>query len=614
MVILLRSPRGKAPAYVKEFSRLGIPLVAARGGFHDTAEARDLLALLQLLDNPLQDHPLLAVLRSPLGGLTSADLAAIRIAHRHGRFWTALVDWQREAAKIPGSRAAAKASLFLQRFRDWRRLSRRAPVFQCLERIIDETHYADWAGAQDRGEQHRANVERFLQLAREFDSGRGESLPRFLRFLEAQQESEIDIEPAAPPETDAVRLMSIHQSKGLEFPIVVVADLGKKFNLEDLKQRIIIDEKFGLSPQIKPPETSQFYPSLPHWLAARRQKRELLGEEMRLLYVAVTRAAQRLILAGSASAKSFEERWPERARRGLCDSDIASSNTYLDWIGSWLALSADVASPSSNSLLSWTIYDEDLPPTANDSLADPAPEEPDITPETRNRLNWQYPFKAETQLPAKASVSLLRKQISEDEEESFPIFRFDMPSRRSVSTGRLTAAEIGSAHHAFLESLSLDNAQSIAHLRAEANRLSHAKKLTPAEAASLDFEALAAFWQSDPGRQLLNVSAAIRRELPFTAKFAPRNWRESAPQKFAPAAANEFVIVQGVVDLAAFLPKEIWLLDFKTDQFSAAQLPEKIETYRPQLALYAEAIARIHNLPVTRRWLHFLSHRHTAEL
>ncbi len=620
MVILLRSPRGKAAAYVKEFSRLGVPLIAARGGFHDSAEARDLLALLQLLDNPLQDLPLLAVLRSPLVGLTSSQLALIRIAHPVGRFWTALVDWQRSEEKSGGSPAAETAGRFLSRFRNWRRLARRAAVSQCLEKIIDETHYADWAATRDRGEQRRGNVERFLQLARQFDGGRGESLPRFLAFLEAQQEGEIDVEPAAAPETDAVRLMSIHQSKGLEFPVVVVADLGKRFNFKDLKQRIILDEKYGLCPRIKPPGTGQFYPSLPHWLAEARQRREILGEEMRLLYVAVTRAAQRLILAGTASENTIDDRWPARARRGLGDAEILAATNYLDWIGPWLTLTADPAKSGANSLLSWTVHDEN-PPAGNTETAAPSmPDEVDISPEIRDRLDWRYSFRAETELPAKASVSLLRRQISDqEEEESSRLFTIDSPpARRPGPGGPLTAAGIGSAHHTFLELVALERTQSTDELRAEAGRLLRTNQLSPEEAACLDFGALAAFWQSAVGRQLLAVRASIRRELAFTARFEPAELARLGCQDFAPAGPDEYVVVQGVVDLVVLLPKEIWLLDFKTDHFPADQpadrLYAKIAVYRPQLALYAEAISRINQRPVTHRWLHFLSQRHTAEL
>jgi ATP-dependent helicase/nuclease subunit A len=616
VVILLRSPRAKAAAYFKEFSRLGVPLVAARGGFHDSAEARDLVALLQLLDNPLQDLPLLAVLLSPLAGLTPTELALIRIAHPEGLFWQALIDWQKAEEKKGGSPAAGKAGVFLKRFRAWRRLSRRSSVSRCLESIIDETHYADWAAAGERGEQRQGNIERFLHLARQFDGGRGESLSRFLRFLEAQQESEIDIEPASEPETDAVRLMSIHQSKGLEFPVVVVADLGKGFNEDDLKRRIILDDNFGLCPQIRPPDAAQFYPSLAHWLARTRQRREILGEEMRLLYVAFTRAAQRLILAGSTSNKNIEENWPADAQAGFDDAAVLDAGNYLDWIGPWLAGTADLTKSGGNSLLNWTLHEDQPVDEPSEIANETAPQILDITTEIRDRLSWTYPFRAETEIPAKASVSVLRRQIAEEEdEESARMFLFDTSSgKRRLGEDGLTAAEIGSAHHLFLESVSLERTRTVDDLRDEAARLTHCNKLTPAQAASLDFEALAAFWKSDVGGMLLGVPGSVRRELNFKARFNPAELASLGNSAFAPGGADEFVVVQGTIDLAAILCEEIWLLDFKTDQFPQDQISNKIAMYRPQLDLYAAAISKIYNRPVTRRWLRFLSLQHTEDL
>src|SRR5581483_9319319 len=279
---LLRSPRFKVEAYVKTFARLEIPLVAARAGFYDTLEARDLLSLLQVLDNPLQDLPLLAVLRSPFGGLTPRDLAEVRIGREKGRFWTALTEWHK-AQRQKSQGLAAKIDAFVQRFQGWRRASRQEAVARILERALDETGYLAWLQGEERTEQRRANVERFLRLTREYDAERGEGLYRFLQLVEAQQENDIDLEPTAAPLADAVRLMSIHQSKGLEFPIVAIGDLAKRFNYTDAHGRVILDERLGLCPQIKAPGGAQFYPSIAHWLARRRQTRQTQSEEMRLL-------------------------------------------------------------------------------------------------------------------------------------------------------------------------------------------------------------------------------------------------------------------------------------------------------------------------------------------
>jgi len=614
IVILLRAPRNKSAAYAREFSRLGIPLAAARGGFYDSAEAHDLLALLQVLDNPLQDLPLLGVLRSPLAGMTAGDLAEIRIAHPRGRFWNALVDWQREEARnTPGSGPAQKAGLFLERFRHWRRQARREAVSQCLENVLDQTHYADWLATRERGEQRRANLERFLQLARQFDASRGESLPRFLRFIQAQQENGDETEPA-PPTPGAVRLMSIHQSKGLEFPVVVAADLGKRFHRGDLRAQIMLDEEFGLCPGVRPPDAFESWPSLPFWLARRRQKRELLGEEMRLLYVALTRAEHRLILAGTASRKSIEEKWPKRAKQEAGPEEILSAAGYLDWIGTRPPGAANLEHSGQNTFFTWTVCDDDHPWLA--TPAEPAPDnaagsrKQDLSPEARDRLDWSYPFHGDTKLAAKAAVSDLRRGIAGDEDEARPLFAAGTSSR--PADGALTAAEIGSAHHAFLEKMSLERAHTVEGLREEAARLRRENRLSPEQCACLDLDALAAFWQSELGCQLRDKSPLLRRELAFTARMDAAELARLGASAFAGAGADEFVVVQGVVDLAAILPGEIWLLDFKTDHFPAGELNEKIKLYRPQIELYAAALSHVYKRPATRRWLHFLALRHTA--
>jgi ATP-dependent helicase/nuclease subunit A len=572
---------------------------------------------LQLLDNPLQDLPLLGVLRSPLAGMTPGELAAIRISRPQGPFWNALVDWQRqEARKTPSSVSAEKAARFLQRCRLWRRLARQEAVAPCLEKVMDATHYADWLLTQERGEQRHANLERLLQMARQFDAGRGESLPRFLRFVQAQQESEEETEPA-PPASDAVRLMSIHQSKGLEFPVVVAADLGKRFHWGDLRAQIILDEEYGLCPQVRPPQGFQTWPSLPFWLARRRQKREMLGEEMRLLYVALTRAEQRLILAGTASRKSIGEKWPKRAQAGAETAEILASASYLDWLGSWPPGAANLENSGQNAFFTWTVYDDDhpwlAPPGETTAEAAGANGEPDLSPQARDRLDWLYPFHGDAAIPAKAAVSDLRREMAlADEEESPPLFIVDKSSRSK--DGSLTPAEIGSAHHTLLERVALERAQTVEGLREEAARLRRENLLTPEQCACLDLEALAAFWQSAPGRQLLGRLPALRRELAFTARMDAAELARLGAVEFAHAGASEFVVVQGVIDLAAILPHEIWLLDFKTDHFPARELSEKIKLYRPQIELYSAAISRIHRRPVTQRWLHFLAHRHTASV
>ena len=613
MVILLRAPRNKVEAYVKEFARLGIPLEAARGGFYEALEVRDLLSLLQILDNPSQDVPLLCVLRSPLVGLTADELASIRLAQRPGHFWTAFLRWTQ--ANPDHERAAN----FLKRFRSWRRLSRMAGVSQLLETIVAESGFSEIVSGRPGA---AANVSRLIYLTRQFDGFRGEGLYRFLQFIDAQRDNEIETEPAGRPARDSVRLMSIHQSKGLEFPIVALPDLGKRFNLDDTRGRVILDEKFGLCPQVKPPGHYQFYPSLPHWLAQRRQRRETYGEEMRLLYVAMTRAAGRLILCGSARESAIEGKWTAAAARGLGVPEILAAGSVLDWLGAWLLTQAgpDALNVSGgNSLLSWKIIDDNEPLTApeKEAILPGSPEaDLEVLRQSRSLAEWHYPFSEAIRRAAKTTVTALRRSMeNEDGEESELFFGRPAWTRESQASSSLSAAEIGSAHHTFLESVSLGAAETVGKLEAEAARMREEGILTGAEAACLDFKALARFWQTEVGRKILENREQVRRELPFTARFSPAELGRAADSvETSTELTGEFIIVQGVVDLAVFLPREIWLLDFKTDHFALEELDGKIAEYRPQLDLYARALARIYGIPVSWRWLHFLAIGRTVEL
>ena len=332
VAVLLRSPSGKAEIFAKQFEKAGVPMVVARGGFFDSSEILDLLSLLQLLDNPLQDVPCIAVLRSPLVGLSLDELAEIRLAAKDKHFWTALNSIQNLELKIKN---------FLQRFARWRKIVKQISLSQCLEEILAETLYADWLRAQPRSAQRTANIERFLNLAQQFDQFQRQGLFRFLKFVEAQREAGTEPDAPAIAAENAVRLMSIHQSKGLEFPVVVLPDLSKKFNEQDQHAEIIFDEEFGLCPKVKPPHTGRRYPSLPHWLAQRRQQRELRGEELRLLYVALTRARDTLILSATISEKNWIEQWA--GPQPVTLQKIAGAKSFAGWLALWFGHQSSTA-------------------------------------------------------------------------------------------------------------------------------------------------------------------------------------------------------------------------------------------------------------------------------
>ena len=640
MAVLLRALSGKAEIYAMEFERASVPLAVARGGFYESSEIADLLSLLQLLDNPLQDVPCLAVLRSPLAGLSLDELAAIRLTAARGHFWTALV--RSAECGVRSAETAAKVAKFLERFARWRKLARQASLSRCLEQVLAETHYDAWLKSRPRGAQRQANLGRFLNLAQQFDQFQRQGLFRFLKFIAAQRSAEVEPDVAAMPDENAVRLMSIHQSKGLEFPVVAVADLAKAFNTQDLRGEIIFDEALGLCPKVKPPHTGRRYASLPHWLAQRRQRREQAGEELRLLYVALTRARDTLILTGSVTEKKWTEHWTGAG--AVTPRKILAAKSYADWLGLWFAQQpgASPARAGELPLLRWRIADDaELGGTTfGGSRGDEAQTENQAEPphvgryeeasaldatsleKLRKNLTWQYGFSAATERAAKSSVTALRRQAADElDDEAQQIFRHPVAGRPRVQNPKseirnpkLNAADAGTAHHIFLQHVSLEKTGGVAALAAEAGRLERAKILSADERGVLDLPAVAAFWASDAGQKIRRQAAAVKRELAFTARFSPAELAALIGTNSSPDLEPEFIVVQGVADLAVLRPQEIWLVDFKTDDVRADALPAKIKAYAPQLKLYAGALAKIYARPVTRCWLHFLAAQHTADI
>ena len=661
IVVLMRSPGARVETFAKEFHRVGVPLHAERGGFYEALEVSDLLNLLRLLDNPLQDLPLLAVLRSPLVAMSLEELVVIRAHNEERLFWDALTKFcaagepqaDNPAFRTPHS-AFAKACALLTRFAAWRNRLRLGSLTDCLERVLAETHYESLLLAEPRGAERVANVRRLLDLARQFDPYQRQGLHRFLQFIAAQEEAELDHDPAPAPTDNAVRLMSIHQSKGLEFPVVVVAGLGTLFNERDLRGDILLDEEFGLCPMVSPPGRERRYASLPHWLARRRSRRELLGEELRLLYVALTRARDTLLLVGTDAGKEVATKWRGPATE-LNDLALLKARCPLNWLRLWLpswTREEDWRNDTSgeNDWLSWDFYTADdgrLAQAASSDRTESASDSGVHSPNgaagddaaltsLRAKLTQPYAHEAATHEPAKTSVTVLRRRAAEADEAATQWFRPRSTEPRR-KRGELSAAQLGVAHHTFLQCVDVARTATALDLRNEAVRLVATGVLSEHDVAALDFAALLRFWESPVGQQVRAHASQVQREVPFTARFTMveleamglmraetgSSRREEVPSEHRTQSTErgagsqrlltsspteyEFVIVQGVADLVVFGECEIWLLDYKTDHFDEVELPVKVREYGPQLSLYAEALERIYEKKVTRTWLHFLA-------
>jgi len=639
MAILLRATSGKAEIYTRVFARAGIPLLASRRGFFDAIEISDMVSLLTLLDNPLQDIPLLAVLRSPVVGLDPDQLVAIRVAaHGEPYFWTALLRFHElngvESEHESANRVTAgKLGEFLKRFERWRALARRGSLSQCLEEILESTQYLPWLSSQPNGAEAQENIQRLLELAQQYDSWQGRGLHRFLEYVRLVQDEGSGPEPAAATHENAVRLMTVHASKGLEFPVVVLADLGKRFRDDQPTAGIHVEESLGVCPMITLPDGSRSYPSFEIRQAESLGTERALAEELRLLYVAMTRACDRLILLGTTPKTRPENYWNFKTTPQLTRQQLFGVRSLFDFLGPLLPEFCGTpdwfeTESGASELLSWRTIQPDetvaLEPPAEPvgNHATPKTFQVDL-PKLRKRIEFQYPFLDAIQKNGKTTVTRLRKQFeSPADNESATLFgdtgSTALSRTRSFPTGKpgkLSAAAAGIAYHTFFQKTRLDQAGTEAGLASELRRLENEGHLSADESAVIDTAKASDFWNGDVGRKFLEDREQVRRELPFTVAFKQTELEAFAGKPSADRpGADDLIIVQGIADLVLIRENEIWILDFKSDRVSPDELNERIARYRPQVQLYQQALERTCRRPVTRLWLHFLHLGRSVEI
>ena len=368
IVILMRATRNWADIFTDELAALGIPAYADAGlGYFQTVEVETVLSLLQIIDNPLQDIPMLAVLRSPIAGFDTNELADIRLADRSVPFYEAMKLFadagQAGDGKSPGqgqeppaenrqscsmvsdqndemrSALIKKTASFLSRLESWRDASQYTPTDELVWKLMTETGYYSYAGILPGGTERQANLRMLFERARQYEETSYKGLFNFINFIGKLRSGGGDMGSAKilGENDNVVRIMSIHKSKGLEFPIVIVAGCGKRFNMMDLNDGILLHQELGFGPDLVDTDRRTIMPTLPKFAIRQKLRLETLSEEMRILYVAFTRAREKLIIMGSvrdicktcakwcASASATEEKLPS--------FDMMQASNYLDWIG-----------------------------------------------------------------------------------------------------------------------------------------------------------------------------------------------------------------------------------------------------------------------------------------
>ncbi|MFS0727510.1 helicase-exonuclease AddAB subunit AddA [Paenibacillus sp. 1P07SE] len=644
IVILLRATSQWAPILIEELQAHGIPAYAELNtGYFDATEVEVMLSLLRVIDNPYQDIPLAGVLRSPIFGLTAEELAMIRVyAGKRGPYYDAVLQGAANL-QLP-EQIRSKLALFLDRLSLWREEARQGSLAELVWQIYRSTGYYDFVGGLPGGLQRQANLRALHDRARQYEQTSFRGLFRFLRFVDRMRERGGDLGTARAlgEQEDVVRIMSIHRSKGLEFPVVFTAGLGKQFNMQDLNRPFLMHKELGFGPRHVDGELRVSYPTLPQLAIRRKQRMELLAEEMRILYVAMTRPKEKLFLVGTlAGAGKQLSRWQESgaAPDRIPDYTLAAARRFTDWllplVGALPARPLEGGSGWTCALMPAELYAAEA---AAAEAADPEaegrreeriaaiaagavlPEESDsLAAAIDARLSWRYPHSAATMLAAKTSVTEMKRLQAEwgHAEQAItleearggeatagsgplpagvvPPGTLKLRRPRFMEERSLSAAERGTVSHLVMQHVPLGAKVTPESLSRLIEEMLERRLLTIEQAAAVDLDAVQAYFGSPLGQRMLQADW-VRREVPFSCTLpAGRIYPQAVPGAHA---AAEPVLIQGVIDCLFEDEQGLVLVDYKTDRIVMQQWDAAAERHRFQLELYAEAVGAIVGKPV----------------
>ena len=583
VAILLRSFKGAAPRYRAALSVEGVPCASSQGGsFFRSLEVTMLLSLLSVLDNPRQDIPLIAVLRSPLFGFTPDELAAIRVKDKSADFYTALT-----LAGQDDERCAD----FLRTLDSLRSLAPELTVYDLLSELCTRLDVSALLAAMPESEVRRQNLRCLLDYAVQFEQSGYKGLFRFVQWM--KRLSDRGDEPFTPGGGSGVQLMSIHRSKGLEYPVVFLCDTAHQFNLSDARDSVLVHPSLGIGAKLTDAERGVEYPTLSWRAIGACLKRESLSEEMRVLYVAMTRARERLYI--TAAWKDAEK----TLARLNADPALPVAPLLLEGdksMSHWLARCARPDSPY------LTLRVERLESGERDGAAaadEPPVQEPAAPLHIREKLDWRYPWEASETLPSKLTASDWKAGELPDGEASVPAVT-DRPRRQVNLSDRerpLTGAERGTAVHLSLQFIDYAKCADREGIVSELERLLALGHLTEAQAKAVRPEILLNFFRSEVGQRILRADR-VYREQRFTLLL---------PADTVGGSAEDEILFQGVVDCVIEEDGQLTVIDYKTDYVTEETLAEKAESYRGQVRSYADAMTRIRRMPVKEGILYFLS-------
>ena len=635
IVILLRATKNWSEVFLDELGAEGIPVYADTGsGYFESIEIRTIMSLLKVIDNPMQDIPLIAVLRSPIMSFSAEDLTNIRLVDKDKYFYENIISISNEEFDCE-KELIEKCNIFLERLNVWRKKSIYTPIDEFIWYLYTDTAYYGYVGAMPNGVLRQANLRILFQRAKQYEQTSFKGLFNFINFINKLRKSSGDMGSAKVlgENEDVVRIMSIHKSKGLEFPVVFVCGSGKQFNLMDLNNNILYHEELGFGPELVDLDKRVSYPTLPKEAIKQRIRLETLSEEVRILYVAFTRAKEKLIITGAVNGLA---KWITKycnaaalVRDIILPSEVLKGKSYLDWIGMAICKHRDGESlrelvgandiSIKDDLSTWSVKTwtkSDLIVDKKNSDVDEINEEnllinfdcSSVDKEIERRLDFRYKFREATLIKSNFSVSELKKKNFEqvpviDTEELFKEDICNIKPKFLQEERGLTAAEKGTAMHFVMQKVDLSRVSTIEEIKVQLKELVDRELLSKEEYKVISPYKVKKFFISKLGERMLsahNRGDIVYRELPFYTEIDVHRIDPDLPKD----VEGDKVRLQGVIDSFFYEDNEVILLDYKTDYVEQGNEEELINKYSMQIQYYKEALEKITKTKIKECYLY----------
>lgn len=586
IVILLRATSNTANVFEKELLNLNIPVFSDQAeNYLESIEIRTITSLLKIIDNPYRDIPLVTVMRSIIGDFTDNELIEIRLTQNEGYFYDSLKE-AKASPKIDG-KLKEKVINFLDKLNKWREEERYLPLNEFIQKIYEETDYYNYVRLMPNGQVRKANLKMLLDRAKDYEKVSFKGLFNFIRYLEKVKSSNSDLSSAKVigENENVVRIMSIHKSKGLEFPVAIISRTDKKFNQKDLNESILLHQDIGFGMQYINYDRKIEYTTATKEAIKIKTKEESIAEEMRILYVALTRAKEKLIITGVENdfTKSIEQKKElleiyEKENYKINHLVLKKYLSYLEWIELVYLNHQDIENQITlNKIAKKDVLKAEENQEEQEKRNIELPEKIDYE-KINEILNWQYKYKEMTNIQSKMSVTKIKELKNNETQKQQHI---EIKPKFMLDKTKVSSAERGTIIHLILQKLDFTKEYSKEELAQFVNNLCTKNIITQIQKDSIDIEKIYQIINTQFIKNLKNAKE-IKKETPF---YTYINTKEIYNTQ-----NSENILVQGIIDLYYINQQnEVILVDYKTDYVEGSG-EELIDKYKVQLEIYKKAL------------------------